>query len=298
MFDRSGLCGTLLRTVQSRPVTRPLFRRKSCSWIDWIIRHQNRWARWWGILDYGGVRSIYETLRDVTIPGEWLKFMGRHGWHNSEVDIPNHVMYHYLRRGDRRILHFYESLIRHQMDVDTIHANLPEFEQPGHDWESGQWTRGGQHRHSYNHYSGGPNIGHTWNEGLVNYYFLTGDRRARDVALEVGEYSLGAPAGKVESTFEKYARHANPAHHFSQSAANAYRNALKCYELTGEEAWKRETLRWRSHFLDNSPDYDMHKATAIDEENEDGLFRDALLCNSGYRGDDDRDVRGRGTADI
>lgn len=223
--------------------------------LGWIIRHQNKWARWWGIVDYGGVRSIYETLRDVTIPGEWLKFMGRHGWHNGEVDIPNHVMYHYLRRGDRRIFRFYESLIRHQMDVDTIHANLPEFEQPGHDWVSGQWTRGGQHRHSYNHYSGAPNIGHTWNEGLVNYYFLTGDRRARDVALEVGEYSLDAPVGKVKSTFERYAKHSNPVHHFSRSPANAYRIALKCYELTGEEMWKREALRWRSHFLDNSPDY-------------------------------------------
>ncbi len=223
--------------------------------LDWIIRHRDDWARWWGMVDFGDVQSIYETLRSTTIPGQWLKFMGRHGWKNSEVDIPNHLMYHYLRSGDRRVFHFYEAMLRHQMDVDTIHANLPEFEVPGHQWEPGQWTRGGQHRHAYNHYAGGPNIGHTWNEGLVNYYFLTGDRRAYDVALEVGEYSLGAPVGEVESSFDKWTKHANVKLRFARSAANAYRNALKCYEATGKERWKREALRWRRHFLDNSPQY-------------------------------------------
>ena len=230
--------------------------------LDWIIRHQNDWSRWWGMIDYGGVRSIYENLRDVHMPGQWLKFLGRHGWHNSEVDIPNHIMYHYLRSGDRRVFHFYESTIRHQMDVDTMHLNLPEFEAPDHEWKSDEWTRGGQHRHSYNHYSGSPNIGHTWCEGLVNYYFLTGDRRAYDVALEVGEYSLGAPVGKVQSYFDKYALHENPIHHFSRSPSNSYRNCLKCYEMTGDPKWKKEALRYRQHFLDHSPDYlDQQSAT-------------------------------------
>jgi hypothetical protein len=230
--------------------------------LDWIIRHRDHWARWWGMVDFGDVQSIYETLRSTTIPGQWLEFMGRHGWKNSEVDIPNHIMYHYLRSGDRRVFHFYEAMLRHQMDVDTIHANLPELETLGHQWEAGQWTRGGQHRHAYNHYAGGPNIGHTWNEGLVNYYFLTGDRRAYDVALEVGEYSLGAPVGDVESSFDKWTKHTNTKLRFARSAANAYRNALKCYEMTGEAQWKKEALRWRGHFLDNSPQYlDQQPAT-------------------------------------
>jgi hypothetical protein len=141
------------------------------------------------------------------------------------------------------------------MDVDTIHVNLPDFEKCDHQWQAGQWTRGGQHRHSYNHYSGGPNIGHSWNEGLANYYFLTGDRRAHDVALEVGEYSFGQPTGKVPSAFEKWTRHPNEKLRFARSASNAYRIALKCYELTGEKRWKEEALRWRNHFLSHSPEY-------------------------------------------
>jgi len=243
---------------QSFPQVENYFRRK----LDWIIRHQNEWSRWWGVLDWGGLRSLYEIYGSTTIPGQWFKFLGRHGWHNSEVDIPNHVMYHYLRSGDRRVFHFYESILRHQMDVDTIHVNLPDFQRAGHEWEEGQWTRGGQHRHSYDHYSGGPNVGHSWNEGLANYYFLTGDRRAYDVALEVGEYSLGQPVGKVPGAFEKWTTHANEKLRFARSASNAYRIALKCYELTGAERWKEEALRWRSHFLSHSPAYlDQQPAT-------------------------------------
>jgi len=223
--------------------------------LDWAMRHQGEWSRWWGLLDWGGLRSIYETFAGVPIPGQWLKFLGRYGWQNSEVDIPHHLMFPYLRSGDRTSFHFYESVLRHQMDIETIHANLPEFEDSAHNWQAGNWTRGGQHRHCYDHYGGAPNLGHSWNEGLAGYYFLTGDRRAFDVALDVGRYSLGQPVGKVPSNFEKYTTHPSENQRFDRSPANAYRIALACYELTGEDSWKKEALRWRQHFLDHSPEY-------------------------------------------
>ena len=253
-----GRVGRRDRQGKEFPQVENYIARKS----DWIIRHQNEWSRWWGMLDYGDVQSVYERLREVHVPGQWLKFMGRHGWKNSEVDIPNHFMYLYLRSGERRLFRFYESMLRHMMDVDTMHVNLPEFEQPGHKWQPGEWTRGGIHRHSYNHWSGGPNIGHSWNEGLANYYFLTGDRRAYDVAMEVAEYSLGMPEGKVTSTFEKYKNHPNPKVRFDRSPANAYRIALKAYELTGDAKWKQHALRWRDYYLNHSPMYlEMQPAT-------------------------------------
>lgn len=223
--------------------------------LDWIIRHQNEWSRWLGILDWGGLRSIYERIREVHTPGQWIKYMGRHGWRNSEVDTPVHFMYHYLRTGQRRLWRFFESTVRHQMDVDTIHLNLPEFDESSHEWEERQWIRGGQHRHSYNHYSGGANMGHTWNESIVNYYFLTGDRRAYDVAVEVGEYSLGSPEPERWGWFKKWTAHANDSVRFGRDASNPYRNLLKCYEMTGEERWLREAMKWRQHFLAHKEDY-------------------------------------------
>ncbi len=258
-LDQTEVFGRLgWQDPEGFPLVENYFRRK----LDWIMRHQNEWSRWWGILDWGGMRSTYESLRETVIPGQWLQYMGRHGWRNGEVDIPNHIMVHYLRTGDRRIFRFYESILRHQMDVDTIHLNHPDFEAAGHQWKSGEWTRGGMHRHSYNHYSGGDNIGHTWNEGIANYYFLTGDRRAYDVALAIGEYSLGAPYGKVQSIFEKQTTHPRKDLRFSRNAANSYRNALKSYELSGHSRWKDEAMRWRKYFLDHSPQYlDQQPAT-------------------------------------
>ena len=227
--------------------------------LDWIIRHQNEWARWWGIIDWGGMQSIYQTLRDVELPGQWTKHLGRHGWRNSEVDVPNHILFHYLRTGDRRIWSLFESTVRHEMDVDTIHLNWPDFEAPGQAPKERQWTRGGMHRHSYDHYSGACNPGHTWNESIVNFYFLTGDRRAYDVALEIGEYTLGRPPG---SNFEKYRKHANENQRFDRSSANIYRNVLKLYEMTGEKRWLEEALKSRQHYLDHSPQYlDQQPAT-------------------------------------
>ena len=220
--------------------------------LDWIIRHQNEWARWWGIVDWGGLRSLYESLRDLTIPGQWLKYLGRHGWHNSETDIPVHIMYHYLRSGDRRVWHFFESIVRHQMDVDTIHLNHPSFEADGEGPIGPRWTRGGMHRHAYDHYAHLADVDHTWNESLANFYFLTGDRRAYDVALEVGEYTLGAPPG---SNFDKYRNHPNEMLRFARSSANIYRNLMKCYELTGDPHWLQQALRSRRYFVSNSPRY-------------------------------------------
>jgi hypothetical protein len=223
--------------------------------LDWIDRHQNEWSKWWGFIDWGGLRSIYEKYGQTVNPGRWFKYLGRHGWRNSEVDIPLHFMYAYLRAGDSRAWHLFESTVRHQMDVDTIHFNLAEFELPDHVWHQWEWTRGGQHRHSYNHYSGGADPGHTWNESITNFYFLTGDRRAYDVALEIGEYSIGSPFGQEWNWFEEYSRRAKQSLRFGRNAANLYRNLLKCYEMTGDEKWLFEVKKWRNLFLTNRTRY-------------------------------------------
>lgn len=216
--------------------------------LDWLMHHQNEWHRWWGILDWGGTRSIYERYGNYEIPGEWWKYLGRHGWHNSEVEIPCYLMYEYLRTGERKYWHLFECTQRHQMDVDTIHLNLPEYEAADHEWKDRQWIRGGQHRHSYNHYSGGANTGHSWNEGLAWYYLLTGDRRALNTAIHVGEYSTGSPITPAPSVYE---RRVGAKNEFIRDSMLCYKNALTCYMITGDELWREVAMTWRRHFLDN-----------------------------------------------
>ncbi len=87
-----------------------------------------------------------------------------------------------------------------------------------------------------------------WEDGsikwlLVDFFATLEPGRTRPYRLRYSDAAAGrsAPTG--------------PEQRFSRSPANAYRIALKCYELTGRKRWKQEALRWREHFLANSPAY-------------------------------------------
>jgi hypothetical protein len=66
------------------------------------------------------------------------------------------------------------------MDVDTIHFHGPR---PA-------WT-GMNHPKNPLHFTfelGGVDLGHTWNEGLFSYYYLTGDERGLEIAVGIADY--------------------------------------------------------------------------------------------------------------
>ena len=65
-------------------------------------------------------------------------------------------------------------------DVDVIHAS------PSHP----EWV-GMNHPKNPLHFSfelGGPDLGHTWTQGLVDYYYLTGDERGLTAARGIADY--------------------------------------------------------------------------------------------------------------
>jgi hypothetical protein len=77
---------------------------------------------------------------------------------------------------------------QHFIDVDTIHA-YPE--RP-------EWV-GMNHPKNPLHFSfelGGPDLGHTWTQGSLAYYYLTGDERGLDAARGIADY-LAARASDV-----------------------------------------------------------------------------------------------------
>ena len=136
--------------------------------------------------------------------GDWYNIKWD-SWGNLEYDTARCFFQQYLRTGDRRYFDRASEAARHYIDVDVVHAvneKLLEFGgsarmRPGHVWLHQVGHTGGYYgRYEDGKYHDeaplimtGPyqvgmyNWGHQWIGGAFDYYVLTGDRRALDVAV-------------------------------------------------------------------------------------------------------------------
>ncbi len=123
-------------------------------------------------------------------------------WGNLEYDLQHGLFTQYLRTGDRRFFARAEQAARHHIDVDVVHATNPHLKNPwGRPPEAGDiWLHCLNHTGGYYdektsglpvdrtyHMGHSTNYGHVWIAGDLDYYYLTGDRRAREVALMVAD---------------------------------------------------------------------------------------------------------------
>jgi hypothetical protein len=121
-------------------------------------------------------------------------------WGNLEYDLAHGMFVQYLRTGDRRFFLRGEQAARHHIDVDVVHATNPLLKNPwGPPPQVGDiWLHCLNHTGGY--YENAPlpvdrtyqmghstNFGHVWVGGDLEYYWLTGDRRAREVAIEIAD---------------------------------------------------------------------------------------------------------------
>jgi hypothetical protein len=121
-------------------------------------------------------------------------------WGNLEYDLAHGMFVQYLRTGDRRYFLRGEQAARHHIDVDVVHATNPLLKNPwGPPPQVGDiWLHCLNHTGGY--YENAPlpvdrtyqmghstNFGHVWVGGDWEYYYLTGDRRAREVAIEIAD---------------------------------------------------------------------------------------------------------------
>jgi len=156
------------------------------AWLDRALNaHLKRRdkVREYGMLNYGdwyGERSV--------------------NWGNLEYDLAHGLFLQYLRTGDRRFYLRAEQAARHHIDVDVVHATNPHLKNP---WGSPPRV-GDIWLHCLNHTGGyyedaplpvsrtyqmghSTNFGHVWVSGDLDYYYLTGDRRALEVSLEIAD---------------------------------------------------------------------------------------------------------------
>ena len=184
--------------------------RMLTGFVAWLARHIERY-RWKGFFDWGDVMATWEERA-----GGW-RFKGRWGWCNSEWDPRHAVWLQYLRTGEGHYYALGEAMTRHSLDVDTCHY---------HPFRP--YMVGGSFRHSMDHFGDEPCASHTFIDNWVDYYYLSGDERAREVLREAGEFFL------------RYRWSEDPRYSFSlRSIGNALRGLLYLYELTGQARFMR-----------------------------------------------------------
>jgi len=145
--------------------------------LDTHLKRREK-AREYGMLNYG----------------DWYGER-RVNWGNLEYDLAHGLFLQYLRTGDRRFFRRAEQAARHHIDVDVIHATGPHSKRctVGEIWAHSVGHTGGYYLDAplpvSNTYQRGwnQNVGHVWVAGDLDYYHLTGDRRARDVAAQIAD---------------------------------------------------------------------------------------------------------------
>jgi hypothetical protein len=109
--------------------------------------------------------------------GDFL--VGRY-WGCQEYDPTYCMLEQFYRTGDLKYLEFSAETARHLYDIDYTHTYTPEssnYPQRSHDKRGSHF--GGEDSHGQMETNTDP--GHVFIAGLVNYWYLTGDPRAKDV---------------------------------------------------------------------------------------------------------------------
>lgn len=128
-------------------------------------------ARCYGMLNWGDAPDQGYTTQG--------RGKGMLVWGNNEYDYPHACALLYARTGERRFQDYMITAASHWMDVDVCHYSKDPL------------LLGGQWEHTRGHCRDGVMVcSHEWVEGLLDYYHFTGDERALETALGIGENVL------------------------------------------------------------------------------------------------------------
>lgn len=174
---------SLMYQMPDRPSLEPIVYREAKVFHDVFVENQikeversfiykaDSHSRCYGMMNWG----------DSPDPGYTLQGRGNGApvWTNNEYDFPHACSLLYARTGIRRFLDYVLVAGEHWMDVDVCHYSEDPL------------LLGGQWEHSKNHVEGGKIVcSHEWVEGLLDYYHFTGDERALNIAIGIGENIL------------------------------------------------------------------------------------------------------------
>ena len=120
---------------------------------------------------------------DWNFPGYHDDIKGCDAWGNEEYDTPQVLALGFAATGEPAMYEYMVAAARHFMDVDRIY-----FNQEHPDWVGMNHPKNPLH---FTFELGGVDLGHTWTEGLLSYFYLTGDSRGLEAARGIADYLLG-----------------------------------------------------------------------------------------------------------
>ena len=139
--------------------------------------------------------------------------------YNNQYDLINSFIKEYVRSGDNNWSSLAEELAGHVIDFDIYHTEKDRYYNKGLFWHTDHYTDAATSTHrSYSrqtqiakkikNYGGGPSHAHVYSQGLLNYYFLTGDQRAKEAVMDLACFVVKGIEGPDQplSLFKAVAR--------------------------------------------------------------------------------------------
>jgi len=210
---------------------------------------------------------------DWNYPGYHDSTKGCDAWGNLEYDMTQVLALAYAATGQRE---YYDGMVaaaRHFMDVDRI----------SYQRDHPAWV-GMNHPKNPLHFAfelGGVDLGHTWTEGLLSYYYLSGDERSLAAARGIADYlvaRLRAPTTGGNPRQWGWPQIALVAT-YEATGDDAYKRAAHEYALNGITAHPPEKIAdWKMGILAEALTYTY--AVTQDSAIRDWLSRYAAAVNS------------------
>ena len=125
------------------------------------------------LVEAGGDKFIQSMATGIRNWGDFYyggPYKGKNSFMDLEYDVPHNFLAQFARTGQRKYLDAARRMARHQADIDVNHFT------------------GWQWKHSPRHTEIQAEFGHTFTRGLLEHYFLTGDRRTLEAAVELGDF--------------------------------------------------------------------------------------------------------------
>lgn len=211
--------------------------KKDPQFESFLTRRGDSHSRGYGMMNWG----------DSPDPG--YTSQGRGGdepvWTNNEYDYPHACYLMYARTGLRRFLDYGLVAADHWMDVDVCH------------YSKNPLLLGGQWEHTNGHCKNGHMVcSHEWVEGLLDTWHFTGNPRALETAIGIGENVLRLL--DTPMFHQKGGINARETGWALRTLVALYKETHdekwleKCDWIVGHfTEWKEEYGQWLSPYLDN-----------------------------------------------